>query len=175
MQINVYKLLIPVSPDSINKVMQFGRKESDITQLKKKWERIAITFIEEAQADGDLPARFNGRISVFFKLYFAMARNRDGDNYEAMCKGITDALVVKRLVLDDNSKVIDDDGRRLRIDPDRPRVEVLIKEKLPDGSLVEIDNYHRYESEEVEIEYGQFSPLQSGESDSLHEPVGKEI
>lgn len=147
--------------------MQFGRKEADITQLKKKWERIAITFIEEAQINGELPDRFHGKISVFFKLYFSMVRNRDGDNYEAMCKGITDALVVKRLVLDDNSNIIDDDGRRLRIDPERPRVEVLIKEKLPDGSLVSIDNYHRYETEEIEIEYGQYSPLQSDESTEI--------
>lgn len=141
MQINHYKLVLPYAPDSINKVMTYGKKEGDIVVLKHKWQKLAHTYIEQAIANGDLPTRFKGRIAVFFKLYFATHRGRDGDNYSAMCKGVIDALVQKNLIPDDNSKYVDDDGRRLRVDSERPRAEVFIKEMIKDDSLVSIEPY----------------------------------
>ena len=86
-------------------------------------------MIEQAIANEELPSRFKGRIGVFFKLFFSTHRGRDGDNYSAMCKGIIDAMVQKNMIKDDNSDYVDDDGRRLRVDPERPRAEVYIKEK----------------------------------------------
>lgn len=154
MQINRYELLIPVSPDSINKVCTYGKREGDIVVLKRKWEKIALPFIEEAIINGILPVKFLGRISVFYRLFFETERMRDGDNYALMCKGITDALVVSRLVPDDNIKYIDDDGRRLRLDPGRARVEVIIKEKFPDDSLVSID-YNKPKNKLVAIKYAR--------------------
>lgn len=141
MQIESYKLIIPTSPDSINKVITYGKKEGDIVVLKHKWQKIAHSFIEEAISENILPAKFKGRVAFFFKLYFETERTRDSDNYEAMCKGIIDAFVQKRLVKDHSSKYVDDDGRRLRVDQDRPRVEIYIKDKLKNDELVNI-NYN---------------------------------
>lgn len=144
MQVNEYKMLIPVSPDSINKVITYGKKEGDIVVLKHKWQKLSHTIIDEAISYGQLPVRFKGRVSFFFRLYFETARQRDGDNYEAMCKGIIDAFVQKRLIKDDNSSIVDDDGRRLRVDKYSPRVEVYIKEKIKDDSLVSINYEQRF-------------------------------
>lgn len=141
MQINRYHLLIPVSPDSINNVITYGKREGDIVVLKHKWQKLACQYIDEAINNGTLPPKFKGRIAVKFKLYFETERTRDGDNYEAMCKGIIDALVVKRLIPDDNAKYVDDDGRRLRIDSERPRAEMFIKEKIKGNDLVSIQPY----------------------------------
>lgn len=142
MQVNKYKILIPVSPDSINKVITYGKKEGDIVILKHKWQKLTHLIIDEHIASGQLPIKFKGRISFFFRLYFETSRQRDGDNYEAMCKGIIDAFVQKRLIKDDNSSIVDDDGRRLRLDKHRPRVEVYIKEKIKDEELISI-NYEQ--------------------------------
>ena len=141
MQLNHYKLTIPYSPDSINSVITYGKKEGDILVLKHKWQRLAHTLIEQAIADRTLPEKFHGRVAFFFKIFFQTHRNRDGDNYTAMCKGIIDAFVQKRLIFDDSSEYVDDDGRRLRIDSERPRVEIFIKEKILDDHLVEIKPY----------------------------------
>lgn len=141
MQVNKYRLIIPYAPDSINKVVTYGKKEGDIVVLKHKWQKLAHTLIEQAIANGELPSRFKGRIGVFFKLYFKTHRGRDGDNYSAMCKGVIDAFVQKNMIKDDNSDYVDDDGRRLRVDEDRPRAEVYIKEKIADNSLVTIKPY----------------------------------
>jgi Holliday junction resolvase RusA-like endonuclease len=141
MQVNNYKLVIPYSPDSINKVVTYGKKEGDIVVLKHKWQKIAHTLIEQAISNEELPTRFKGRIAVKFKLYFTTHRGRDGDNYAAMCKGILDAFVQKNMIKDDNSKYVDDDGRRLRVDTDRPRAEVYIKEMIKDDSLISISPY----------------------------------
>lgn len=145
MQINHYKIILPFSPDSINKVITYGKKEGDIVVLKHKWQKLSHLIIEEAIASGQLPTKFKGRVAFFFKLYFETARTRDGDNYEAMCKGIIDAFVQKRLLQDDNSHLVDDDGRRLRIDRDRPRVEIYIKEKIKDIELVSIKYDKKFE------------------------------
>jgi len=141
MQINNYKFIIPYSPDSINSVVTYGKKEGDIVVLKHKWQKLAHTEIERAIAAGDLPTKFKGRVAFFFKLYFETIRSRDGDNYASMCKGIIDAFAQKRLIPDDNAEFVDDDGRRLRVDPERPRVEVYIREKIPGNSLVEVKKY----------------------------------
>lgn len=141
MQYNHYKLIIPYAPDSINKVVTYGKKEGDIVVLKHKWQKIAHTLIESAIANGELPVRFKGRIAVKFFLYFRTNRGRDGDNYSAMCKGVLDAFVQKNMIKDDNSKFVDDDGRRLRVDPDRPRAELFITEKIKENSLVYIKPY----------------------------------
>ena len=143
-QINNYKLTIPYSPDSINKVITYGKKEGDIVVLKHKWQRLAHTYIERAIVSGDLPAKFKGRIAVFFKIYFRTDRTRDGDNYEALCKGILDAFVQKQMIPDDNSKYVDDDGRRLLIDPEASRVELYIKEKIPGDRLISIKSHEPF-------------------------------
>lgn len=141
MQLNHYKLTIPYSPDSINSVITYGKKEGDILVLKHKWQKLTHILIEQAIAERKLPEKFHGRVAFFFKIYFQTKRNRDGDNYTAMCKGIIDAFVQKRLIFDDSSEYVDDDGRRLRIDVDRPRVDIYIKEKIEDDHLVEIKPY----------------------------------
>jgi len=141
MQVNKYKITVPVSPDSINQAITYGKFERDIVILKHKWQRLAKLIIDCAIIDGDLPAKFHGRVAFFFKIYFETDRQRDGDNYEAMCKGIIDAFVNKQMIKDDNSDYVDDDGRRLRVDQERPRIEVYIKEKIPGNSLVSIQEY----------------------------------
>lgn len=165
MHINRYKLIIPVSPDSINKVFAYGAQERDITALKRKWERIAVAFITDAIEEGALPDKFKGRVAFRFWLYFEHKRTRDGDNYAAMCKGIVDAFTAMQLIPDDNSEFVDDDGRRLRIDRERPRVEVSIKEKLNDEDVVDIDyaiaNLTRPKPKQVQPQ-DDTEPAQSG-------------
>lgn len=141
MQTNEYKLVIPYAPDSINQVITYGKKEGDIVMLKHKWQKVAHTIIEQAIWDEGLPTKFKGRIAVFFKLYFKTERQRDGDNYAAMCKGIIDAFVQKRMIKDDSAEYVDDDGRRLRVDAERPRVEVYIREKITALNLISIKDY----------------------------------
>lgn len=141
MQINHYNFILPYAPDSINKVITYGKKEGDIVVLKHKWQKLAHTQIEIAIANGKLPVKFHGRIAIFFRLYFKTERGRDGDNYSAMCKGILDAFVQKNMIPDDNANWVDDDGRRLRVDPERPRAEIYIKEKIPDNKLVKLEDY----------------------------------
>lgn len=143
MQINQYKLIIPYAPDSINKVITYGKKEGDIVVLKHKWQKIAHILLESAICSGELPTRFKGKIGVRFVLYFSTHRGRDGDNYSAMCKGVIDAMVQKNMIIDDSSRYVDDDGRRLKVDPDRPRAEVYIKEKIKDEDIVQIQPYER--------------------------------
>jgi len=138
MQINHFKIVIPFSPDSINRVITYGKKEGDIVVLKHKWQKLAHLAIDTALEDGNLPPKFKGKIGVLFKCYFEYHRNRDGDNYTAMCKGIIDALVQKRMIKDDNSEYVDDNGRRLLVDDDRPRVEVFITERIPGNELVSL-------------------------------------
>lgn len=143
MQINNYKIIIPYAPDSINQVMTYGKKDGDIVVLKHKWQKVAHTVIEQAIAEGKLPVKFKGRVAFFFKLYFKTSRQRDGDNYASMCKGIVDAFVQKRMIQDDSSEYVDDDGRRLRVDEERPRAEIYIKEKITDEKLVTIKPYEQ--------------------------------
>lgn len=137
--VNKYKLIIPVSPDTINRVIKYGKKEGDITQLKNKWQRLAVCFIGQAVDRGELPARFRGRIGIFFRLFFETFRTRDGDNYTAMCKGILDAIVSEGLIPDDNVNFVDDNGRRLRHGCGQPRVEVYIDEHVSKEFIVEIN------------------------------------
>jgi hypothetical protein len=152
-QVNNYKIILPINPDSINKVITYGKREGDIVVLKKKWEKYALITIDEALDSGYLPPKFKGRLAFFFKLYFSLNRTRDGDNYEAMCKGIIDAFVVKKMIEDDNSNCVDDDGRRLLVDAERPRVEVYLKEKIPGNDLVSIGDEHYPDGDLVPIEF----------------------
>jgi Holliday junction resolvase RusA-like endonuclease len=143
MQTNNYKIIIPYAPDSINQVVQYGKRNGDVVMLKHKWEKVANFIIDQNVWDGNLPDKFRGRIGFFFKLYFKTERERDGDNYTLMCKGIIDAFVKKGFIKDDNARFVDDDGRRLRIDPEAPRVEIYIKEKIEDDILVKIKPYEQ--------------------------------
>jgi len=136
-----YKLIIPVKPDSINQVCTYGKKGGDILKLKHKWEKIAIGYIKRARVEMVLPEEFHGKIGVHFKLFFEQRRERDGDNYTLMCKGILDAFVKDGMIIDDNHKYVDDNGRRMKIDKDRPRVEVHITEKVDDNKFVSISDY----------------------------------
>ena len=140
-QVNNYKIVVPYAPESINKVIGYGKSEGDIVVLKHKWQRLASIILEQAIVESKLPSKFKGRIGVFFILYFKTDRGRDGDNYSAMCKGIIDAMVRKNMIPDDNYNYVDDDGRRLRIDPERPRAEVYIKEKIKGSDLITIKPY----------------------------------
>lgn len=142
---NFYKLVIPKSPDSINKVVKYGKKEGDVVVLKHKWERFAQLYIRKARDEGILPDHFQGKIGVHFKLYFETQRERDGDNYNLMCKGILDAFVKENMIFDDNHIFVDDNGRRIKVDPDRPRAEVHIIEKVDPNRVVEI-NYGEQKS-----------------------------
>jgi len=135
---NYYKLIIPVNPDSINKVVKYGKKDGDVVVLKRKWEHLGISYIRRAIDDRTLPEKFNGRIGVHFKLIFETERERDGDNYTLMCKGILDAFVLEKMIKDDNYKFVDDNGRRFRVDKERPSVEVYITETITDRDVVSI-------------------------------------
>jgi len=139
MEKNFYKFVIPVKPDSINKVCQFGKTGGDIIKMKHKWEKIAMTYIARARDSGDLPESFFGKIGVHFKLFFEYERQRDGDNYALMCKGILDAFVKSQMIEDDNYTHVDDNGRRFEIDKDQSRVEVHITEKLHGNNIVQIN------------------------------------
>ena len=151
MQINNYKLIIPYQPDSINQVITYGKKEGDIVVLKHKWQKVAHTIIEQAIGNGELPVKFKGRVAFFFKLYFKTERQRDGDNYASMCKGIIDAFVQKRMIRDDSAEFVDDDGRRLRVDDERPRVEVYIKEKIKENKLISIKPYEQISGNDLQF------------------------
>lgn len=143
MQINHYKVIIPYAPDSINQVVQYGKKSGDVVMLKHKWEKVAHFIIDQNIYDGNLPDRFHGKVGFFFKLFFKTERERDGDNYTLMCKGIIDAFVEKGFIEDDSARFVDDNGRRLRIDPESPRVEIYIKEKVSDRKLIRIKEYEQ--------------------------------
>jgi len=144
---NYYKLIIPVKPDSINRVVKYGKKEGDIVHLKRKWEKITMRYIERFIVDNELPLKFKGIIGVHFKLFFETRRERDGDNYSLMCKGILDAFVALSLLPDDNYNYVEDNGRRLVVDPERPRVEIYITEKVPKDKIVSLKDYGEYKRE----------------------------
>jgi len=147
---NNYKFTLPYPPDSLNKVMKFGKKEGDIVKIKHKWERLSILYINQAINSNMLPRQFTGKIGVHFKLYFKTSRERDGDNYASMCKGILDAFVKEGMIRDDSQQYVNDNGRRLILDRDRPRVDVYITEEVDDDDVVEIKPL-------VEINYEQRS------------------
>lgn len=144
---NYYKLVIPVKPDSINRVVKYGKKEGDIVHLKRKWEKITMRYIERFIDDEILPIRFKGVIGVHFKLYFETNRERDGDNYSLMCKGMLDAFVAQNMLPDDNYHYVEDNGRRLIVDSERPRVEVYITEKIPADQVVSLKDYGKYKEQ----------------------------
>lgn len=133
---NYLKFVVPVRPDSINKVCQYGKKGGDVIQMKHKWEKIARIYIRRAIVDGELPEYFDGKIGVHFKLFFELERQRDGDNYTLMCKGILDAFVKEGMIEDDNYTHVDDNGRRFAIDKDQSRVEVHIVEKVEEDKSI---------------------------------------
>lgn len=127
---NVYDIVIPVPPNSINEIVSFGSQFSDIRSLKKKWEKIAMHYLQELIDTEYLPEYFTGIIGVRFFIYFEKYRKRDGDNYYLMCKGIIDSMVELGLVEDDNSEIVKFDGIRCYVDKERPRVVVKIIEYL---------------------------------------------
>jgi len=135
---NHYKFVIPKNPDSINKVVKYGKKNGDVVGLKRKWEKLALIYLRKARDDGDLPEKFVGKIGVHFKLIFETERERDGDNYTLMCKGVLDAFVMERMIRDDNYKYVDDNGRRFQVEGDRGRVEMYITETITDRDVVSI-------------------------------------
>jgi len=145
-----HKFLIPVKPDSINKVCSYGKKDGDVMNMKLKWEKIARNYLRRAIAANELPIKFEGKIGVHFKLFFELERERDGDNYTLMCKGILDAFVKEGMIPDDNYKYVDDNGRRINIDRDQSRVEVHIIEKIKGGNFININ-------------YGQQRTIQGGQ------------
>ena len=131
MQIENYKLIIPTSPDSINKVITYGKKRRRHCCFKAQVAKDSSLFLLRKQYQKIFcQLNLKGALLSFLNYILKLERTRDSDNYEAMCKGIIDAFVQKRLVKDDSSKYVDDDGRRLRVDRDRPRVEIYIKDKL---------------------------------------------
>lgn len=138
MQKVYYKIILPYYPDTINKVTKFGKSEGDLVGLKKKWERRMIIAINDLQTDSKLPKIFRGTIGIHFKLYFEYKRTRDGDNYTLMCKGLLDAFVRSRMIIDDNEEFVQDNGRRLLVDYNQPRVEIYITEKVPDDLMPDI-------------------------------------
>lgn len=135
---NNYKIVIPKNPDSINKVVKYGKKSGDVVVLKRKWEELAMIYIKKNQDEGELPEKFLGKIGIHFKLIFETQRERDGDNYTLMCKGILDAFVQMGMVRDDNHNFVDDNGRRFEVDNERPRVEIYITETILNSQIVSI-------------------------------------
>lgn len=134
-----YKITIPGQPDSINQVTSYGKNEGDLMHIKKKWEKIAFVQLQEELTEDRLPIKFRGVIGLHFKLYFELNRRRDDDNYTLMCKGILDAFVKMGMIEDDSNEFVQDNGRRLIIDPERPRVVVYITEKLENEDVPDIN------------------------------------
>lgn len=145
-----YKFTIPVTPDSINKVTKYGKTDGDVLHLKKKWEKIAIMQLQHEINEGRLPKEFKGVIGLHFKLYFEFSRTRDDDNYTLMCKGILDAFVRVGLIEDDSNEFVKDNGRRLIVDPDHPRVDVYITEHIADEAIPDL----KYLLPAQKIDYG---------------------
>lgn len=135
---NYYKIIIPKNPDSINKVVKYGKRSGDVVVLKRKWEELAMIYIKKAQDEDELPEKFLGKIGIHFKLIFETQRERDGDNYTLMCKGILDAFVQMGMIKDDNFNYVDDNGRRFDVDNERPRVEIYITETILNSQIVSI-------------------------------------
>ena len=65
-------------------------------------------------------------------------KERDGDNYTLMCKGILDAFVQMGMIKDDNFNYVDDNGRRFDVDNERPRVEIYVTETILNSQIVSI-------------------------------------
>lgn len=135
---NYYKIIIPKNPDSINKVVKYGKRSGDVVVLKRKWEELAMIYIKKAQDEDELPEKFLGKIGIHFKLIFETQRERDGDNYTLMCKGILDAFVQMGMIKDDNFNYVDDNGRRFDVDNERPRVEIYVTETILNSQIVSI-------------------------------------
>ena len=55
---NYYKIIIPKNPDSINKVVKYGKRSGDVVVLKRKWEELAMIYIKKAQDEDELPEKF---------------------------------------------------------------------------------------------------------------------
>ena len=135
------KIIIPYAPDSINKVITYGKNINDLVSLKHKWQDIATIYINNALSDGDLPEKFRGLLTFKFKLYFGTKRRRDEDNFFVITKAIIDEFVRSGFVEDDCSEYVHFGGLWLLMDPGRPRIEVYITESLRDDQIVKIENY----------------------------------
>ena len=122
----VIEVTIPVTPESLNEVMTFGATTADVMQIKKKWEKLAISYFREAQTEGTLPEIFKGKIEVRVNVHFEVMRIRDQDNYFFVAKGIIDAIKRLGMVEDDNSNVVDFGGIYFFKDKYSPRVVVQI-------------------------------------------------
>jgi len=126
----LYKIIIPVIPDSINEAMSYQDSWASLAVIKKKWEQLARVTIREKVAEGSLPSKLREPITIKYKMYFTSKMRRDPDNYFLMTKGITDALVREGLIADDDYTRLRFNGIEVIIDPDRPRVEMFIFEPL---------------------------------------------
>lgn len=131
-----YFFTIPYQPDSFNQVY-FG-KRGEMTEMKLRWEERTATVLESLMIEKVLPHRMNGVAEFFFKLYFETQRNRDEDNYHLIIKGIMDAFVTVGILKDDCSKYALQNGARIYIDPERPRIEVFIVNRYEDHDYTSI-------------------------------------
>ena len=131
-----YTLIIPYGPDSLNQ-HYFGTRQ-EMMDLKLRWEQRTITVLEQATAERLIPYRFTGTAEFFFRLYFENPRNRDLDNYFLIVKGIMDAFVTTAIVKDDNYRYVLQNGMRIFLDPERPRIELDITHRYDDRDYVSI-------------------------------------
>ncbi len=133
-----YKIIIPYQPDSFNQVY-FG-KNREVSDLKLRWEHRMTTVLENQVREHNLPYKIKGISEFFFKLYFETHRTRDADNYYLITKGIMDAFVTTNIIKDDSSKYALHNGMRVFIDPERPRIEVFIKNIYEEEQYISIAN-----------------------------------
>ena len=143
--------IIPYQPDSFNQVY-FG-KRGEMTEMKLRWEERTATVLENEMLDKKLPRRMKGVAEFFFKLYFETQRNRDEDNYHLIIKGIMDAFVTVGILKDDSSKYALQNGARIYVDPERPRIEIFIVNRYED---------HDYTSIATEREKAYVAPVIAG-------------
>jgi Holliday junction resolvase RusA-like endonuclease len=144
---NKHLLVLSTRPDSINDVVQYGRKRADLVSLKKKWQQITEGQLLYDLATNNIPEHFDCKVGFFFKFYFELNRRRDADNYFLMCKGIIDAIVNTGIIDDDDYRYVDFDGIRIYTDRERPRLEVHITEKKYASRKNPITRYQRYKIE----------------------------
>ena len=145
---NNYRIIIPIRPDSINEITQYGKTNADLVAFKKKWEKLSLPYLNQCIDTGELPERFKGKVYIRFHLYFTLNRRRDEDNYTLMTKGIIDALVYLRILKDDSTEYLGNDGTRIHTEPndDRPRVEMEITEEINNAVNLEYDDNDEYKS-----------------------------
>lgn len=119
----ILKLIIPLTPCSLNKFMRTHWAKR--RRIQDEWDVEVVKALAQAGEGARLVTLFE-RARVRIRYYFRTKHKRDKDNFAGF-KPILDALK-GRVIVDDSSDRVDVDWELL-YDKRNPRTEILVEEK----------------------------------------------